>query len=109
MKTKEKKNNLNKKKANKTLDNHNNLTERKSNTIELTSEETSGKKFKAKLESEKEKKECEEKIKILKNHILAMKRQQENMNKKILLLKNKEEILNNAKKAKEKTKRAIYE
>ena len=109
VKTKEKKNNLNKKKANKTLDNHNNLTERKSNTIELTSEDTSGKKFKAKLESEKEKKECEEKIKILKNHILAMKRQQENMNKKILLLKNKEEILNNAKKAKEKTKRALYE
>ena len=71
-------------------------------------EEESRQKYKAKIESEKEKKECEEKIKILKNHISAMKRQQDNMNKKLLFLKNKEDIINNAKKFKEKTKKDIY-
>ena len=37
-----------------------------------------------------------------------MKRQQDNMNKKLLFLKNKEDIINNAKKFKEKTKKDIY-
>ena len=66
-------------------------------------------KLRAKLESEKEKKECEEKIRIMRNHISAMKRQQEDMNKKIIFLKNKEKNINKAKKQKENTKKAIYE
>ena len=44
----------------------------------------------------------------MRNHISAMKRQQDNMNKKLLFLKNKEDIINNAKKFKEKTKKDIY-
>ena len=38
-----------------------------------------------------------------------MKRQQDNMNKKMLILKNKENMINSAKKMKEKSKRNIYE
>ena len=66
-------------------------------------------KLRAKLESEREKKECEEKIRIMKNHISAMKRQQEDMNKKLAILKNKENNINNAKIQKENIKKAIYE
>ena len=66
-------------------------------------------KLRAKLESEKEKKDCEEKIRIMRNHISAMKRQQEDMKKKILFFKHKENNINNAKKEKEKTKKKIYE
>ena len=65
--------------------------------------------LRAKLESEKEKKECEEKIKLMRNHISAMKRQQEDMNKKLIFLKNKENNINKAKKQKENTKKALYE
>ena len=65
--------------------------------------------LRAKLESEKEKKECEEKIKLMRNHISAMKRQQEDMNKKLMFLKNKENNINKAKKQKENTKKALYE
>ena len=64
---------------------------------------------KAKLESEREKRECEEKIRTIKNHIQAMKRRQENMNKKLMYFKIKEDKTNNAKKHKEDTKKAIDE
>ena len=98
-----------KKIMNNLLDYNNKSPEKKRPTIELFTDIESEQKFKAKLESEKERKECEEKIRILKNHISAMKRQQENMNKKILFFKNKENMLNNAKKFKEKSKRDLYE
>ena len=98
-----------KKIMNNLLDYNNKSSEKKRPTIELFTDIESEQKFKAKLESEKERKECEEKIRILKNHISAMKRQQENMNKKILFFKNKENMLNNAKKFKEKSKRDLYE
>ena len=99
-----------KKKIKNNLVNYTNKsTEKKINTIELFTDFESEQKFKAKLESEKERKGCEVKIRILKNHISAMKRQQENMNKKMLFFKNKENILNNAKKMKEKVKRDLYE
>ena len=98
-----------KKKLVNNLMEYNSSTEKKRNTIEIYSDIENEHKFKAKLASEKERKECEEKIRILKNHISAMKRQQENMNKKMLLYKNKENMLNNAKKFKEKSKRDIYE
>ena len=65
--------------------------------------------YKNKLESEKEKRECEERIKIMKNHISAMKRQQEDMDKKLKMIKRRENNLNEAKKQKENTKKAIYE
>ena len=65
--------------------------------------------FKAKLESDKEKKEYEERIRLMKNHISAMKRQQEDMNKKINFLKHKEANINNVKKEREKAKKAILE
>ena len=103
-----KKNNSTKKRIIKKKD-YNYQTERKNKTIDLDYEENSGKKFRAKLESEKEKKECEEKIRILKNHISAMKRQQDNINKKMLFLKNKENKINSAKRMKENAKRNIYE
>ena len=98
-----------KKIMNNLLDYNNKSSEKKRPTIELFTDIESEQKFKAKLESEKERKECEEKIRILKNHISAMKRQQENMNKKILFFKNKENMINNAKKFKEKSKRDLYE
>ena len=66
-------------------------------------------KYRAKLKSDKEKKEYEEKVKLMKNHISAMKRQQEDMNKKLNFLKHKEENINNLKKEKENTKKAILE
>ena len=65
--------------------------------------------YKAKLESDKEKKEYEQRIKLMKNHILAMKRQQDDMNKKINFLKHKEANINNIKKEREKAKKAILE
>ena len=65
--------------------------------------------YRAKLESDKEKKEYEERIKLMKNHISAMKRQEEDMNKKIKFLKHKEENINNVKKEKAIAKRAIME
>ena len=98
-----------KKIMNNLLDYNNKSSEKKRPTIELFTDIESEQKFKAKLESEKERKECEQKIRILKNHISAMKRQQENMNKKILFFKNKENMLNNTKKFKEKSKRDLYE
>ena len=94
---------------NNLMDYNNKSSDKKKHTIELFTDIESELKFKAKLESEKERKECEEKIRILKNHISAMKRQQENMNKKMLFFKNKENMLNNAKKSKEKSKRDLYE
>ena len=102
------KNNSTKKRIIKKFD-YNYPIERKNKTIDLSSEDNGGQKYRAKLESEKERKECEEKLKILKNHISAMKRQQDNMNKKMLILKNKENMINSAKKMKEKSKRNIYE
>ena len=65
--------------------------------------------YKAKLESDKEKKEYEERIRLMKNHISAMKRQQEDMNKKINFLKHKEANINNVKKEREKAKKVILE
>lgn len=67
------------------------------------------KQYKAKIESDKEKKEYEEKIRLMKNHILAMKRQQEDMNKKINFLKHKEDSINTIKKEREYEKKAILE
>lgn len=65
--------------------------------------------YKAKLESDKEKKEYEEKIQLMKNHISAMKRQQEDMNKKINFLKNKEATISFIKKEKENEKKLILD
>ena len=45
----------------------------------------------------------------MKNHILAMKKQQEHMDKKIKFLKHKEENIDNVKNDRENTKRAILE
>ena len=56
--------------------------------------------YKAKKESDKEKKIFEEKLKIMKNHISAMKRRKEEMDKKISLLKQKESNINSIKKSK---------
>ena len=77
-------------------------------TIDFQNSELS-EEFKAKLESDKEKKEYEEKIKLMKNHISAMKRQKEDMNKKINFLKHKKANINNVKKEREKEKKAILE
>ena len=77
-------------------------------TLEYQSTEMS-KQYKAKIESDKEKKVYEEKIKLMKNHISAMRRQQEDMNKKINFLKHKEDNINNIKKEKENEKKAILE
>lgn len=65
--------------------------------------------YKAKLESDKEKKEYEEKIKLMKNHISAMKRQQEDMNKKINFLKYKKATISYVKKEKENEKKLILD
>jgi hypothetical protein len=64
-------------------------------------------KIRAKMESEK--KEYEEKIRMMINHISAMKRQQEDVARKINFLKQKEENLNNAKREKENARKAIME
>jgi len=77
-------------------------------TLDYQSTEMS-KQYKAKIESDKEKKEYEEKIRLMKNHILAMRRQQEDMNKKINFLKHKEDNINNIKKERENEKKAILE
>ena len=77
-------------------------------TIDLKKPEIN-EKYRAKLESDKEKKEYELKIRIMKNHISAMKRQKEDMNKKINFLKHKEENINNVKKEKENNKKIIME
>ena len=77
-------------------------------TLDYQSTEMS-KQYKAKIESDKEKKEYEEKIRLMKNHISAMKRQQEDMNKKINFLKHKEDNINNIKKERENEKKAILE
>ncbi len=66
-------------------------------------------KYKAKLRSYREKKEYQEKVRLMKNHILAMKKQQEDMDKKIKFLKHKEENIINVKKDRENTKKAILE
>jgi predicted RNase H-like nuclease (RuvC/YqgF family) len=62
-------------------------------------------KIRAKMESEK--KEYEEKIRMMINHISAMKRQQEDVARKINFLKQKEENLNNAKREKENARNNI--
>jgi hypothetical protein len=64
-------------------------------------------KLRAKIQSDKEKKEYEEKLRIMKNHISAMRRQQEDMDKKLVLLRNKENNINNVKKEKESYKQTL--
>ena len=90
--------------------NDNNLRHAKhlNRTLDFQNTELS-EEYKAKLESDKEKKEYEERIRLMKNHISAMKRQQEDMNKKINFLKHKEANINNVKKEREKAKKAIME
>ena len=89
--------------------NNKNSKEIKNKTFNYSDEKDSGQKLKEKLNSDKERKECEEKILLLKNHISAIKRQQDNMNKRIIFLKNKENMINNVKKMKEKSKRDFDE
>ena len=64
---------------------------------------------KAKLESEREKRECQKKIMAMKNHIASLKRRQENMNKKLMSFKIKENKANEAKKQKEDIKKSLYD
>ena len=63
--------------------------------------------YKAKIESGRERKLFEAKLKIMKNHISAMKRRQEEMDKKISLLKSKEENMINIKRSKAILKKAL--
>lgn len=102
------KNNSAKKRIIKKLDNKNSI-DRKNKTFYYSDEKNSGQKLKAKFESDKERKDCEEKLMILKNHISAIKRQQDNMNKRIIFLQNKENKINKIKKLKEKSKRVFDE
>ena len=101
-------NNSTKKRIIKRLNNKNSK-DIKNKTFNYSDEKDSGQKLKEKLNSDKERKECEEKILLLKNHISAIKRQQDNMNKRIIFLKNKENMINNVKKMKEKSKRDFDE
>ena len=64
---------------------------------------------KSKIETKKEKKQYEEKVRLMKNHITAMKRQQDELSKKILLFKNKEKYLNTKKKEKEESKKIMLQ
>ena len=64
---------------------------------------------KSKIESEKEKKEYEEKVRSMKNHITAIKRKQDELSKKMILLKNKEKYLSTKKKEKEDTKKMMLQ
>ena len=63
--------------------------------------------YKAKQESLKEKKLYEERVKILKNHIIRLKKQEEELNKKAEINKEKEMNKNKKKKEKEIMKRAL--
>ena len=65
--------------------------------------------YRAKLESDKEMKEYEERIKLMKNHISAMRRHEDEMIKKINFLKHKEANINSVKKEKEIERKAIIE
>ena len=64
---------------------------------------------KSRIECEREKRQYEEKVRLMKNHITAMKRQQNELNKKMILLKNKEKYLNTKKKEKEDAKKIILQ
>ena len=63
--------------------------------------------FKANQESLKERKAYEEKVKILQNHIRALKKQEEEINKKEKMNRNKEKYLNKKKKEKENRKKVL--
>ena len=95
-------------KRNKVRKNNFNQNKNLNRTINYQDYEMS-EKYKAKLESDKEKRECEEKVRLMKNHISAMKRQQEDINKKINFLKHKEENINIVKKDRENRKKDILE
>ena len=58
--------------------------------------------YKAIRDSEKEKRAYLEKINLMKNHISALKRQQNQLNKRMANIKNKENILNEKKQEKER-------
>ena len=64
-------------------------------------------KYRTKAHSDKEKHRCEEKLKLMQKHISVMKRRQEEMDKKISFLKNKEENIKNIKKEKASLKKAL--
>ena len=64
-------------------------------------------KFLSKIESDKEKKQYEDKINLMKKHILVMRRRKEEMDKKISFLKHKEDNINLIKKEKAKLKKAL--
>ena len=63
--------------------------------------------YKAKKESLKERKIYEERVKVLRNHINALKKQEEELNRKIVLNKEKERNKNIRKKEKENLKQAL--
>ena len=64
-------------------------------------------KYRAKQESLKERKLCEEKVKILAKHVNVLKKQEQELYKKIQINKEKEKNLNIKKKEKENRKRAL--
>ena len=64
-------------------------------------------KYRTKAHSDREKHRCEEKLKLMQKHISVMKRRQEEMDKKISFLKNKEENIKNIKKEKASLKKAL--
>ena len=89
---------LNKNNKNKTKQNYYTMNTNDSFTYEI---------YKAKQESLKEKKLYEERVKVLRNHINALKKQEEELNKKVEINKEKEKNKNKARQEKDILKQAL--
>ena len=88
----------------------NNINKDYYNTINTTSSNSNSSTYeiyKAKQESLKEKKLYEERVKILRNHINALKKQEEELNKKAEFNKEREKNINKRKKEKDCLKQAL--
>ena len=64
-------------------------------------------KYRTNVHNAKEKIKCEEKLKLMQKHLLVMKKRQDEMDKKIYSLKNKEENIKNIKKEKASLKKSL--
>ena len=64
-------------------------------------------KYRTNVHNAKEKMKCEEKLKLMQKHLLVMKKLQDEMDKKIYSLKNKEENIKNIKKEKASLKKTL--
>ena len=64
-------------------------------------------KYRTNVHNAKEKIKCEEKLKLMQKHLLVMKKRQDEMDKKIYSLKNKEENIKNIKKEKASLKKTL--